>query len=194
MRADAARNRGRLLEAAADAFREQGLDVPVAEIARRAGVGTGTLFRHFPSKDDLVAAIVQQKIEAMGAAATGEGWAGLEAFMWHAAEMHAKDQGLMHAIKHRALQSPTLHECRGELLAAVGAMVDQAKADGDLREDFEARDVPQLVSAIAATGDDWRRYLRIVLDGLNTTAAAPASARPRSSGSSPARPAPSAPA
>ncbi len=194
MRADAARNRGRLLEAAAEAFREQGLDVPVAEIARRAGVGPGTLFRHFPTKDDLVVAIVQERINEMRAAATGDGWAGLEAFMWHAAKMHAEDRGLMQTIKHRALQSPELVDCRGDLLAAVGAMVDRAKADGKLRDDFEAGDVPQLVSAIAATGDEWRRYLQIVLDGLSTSAAAPASARRRSSGSSRATPARSAPA
>ncbi len=194
MRADAARNRGRLLEAAADAFREEGLDVPVAEIARRAGVGPGTLFRHFPTKDDLVAAIIEERIAAMRAVATGEGWAGLADFIWRAAEMHAEDRGLVHAIKHRALENPMLTECRHELLVTVGAMVERAKADGDLRADFEAQDVPALVSAIAATGDDWPRYLRFVLDGISTSAEAPASARPRSSGSSRARPARSAPA
>ena len=196
MRADAARNRGRLLEAAAAAFREQGLDVPVAEIARRAGVGPGTLFRHFPTKDDLVAAIIEERIQAMRAFADGAGWAGLEHFVWRAAEMHAEDRGLMHAIKHRALDNPLLTDCRMDLLSAVGAMIAQAKTDGDLREDFEARDVPALVSAIAATGDEWRRYLQIVLDGLRASrsAEAPASARPRSSGSSRATRAPSAPA
>ena len=194
MRADAERNRGRLLEAAAAAFAEQGLDVPVAEIARRAGVGSGTLFRHFPTKDDLIAAIIEERIEAMRIFADGEGWAGLQHFIWRAAEMHAQDRGLMHAIKHRALENPMLTDCRADLLSAVGAMIDRAKADGDLRPDFEARDVPALVSAISATGDEWRRYLQIVLDGLSTSAATPASAPPRSSGSSRATPARSAPA
>ena len=194
MRADAARNRGRLLEAAAAAFAEQGLDVPVAEIARRACVGPGTLFRHFPTKDDLIAAIIEERIQAMRAFADGEGWAGLERFIWRAAELHAADRGLMHAIKHRALENPMLTDCRMDLLSVVGGMIEQAKADGDLRDDFEAQDVPALVSAIAATGDQWRRYLQIVLDGLSTSAAAPASARPRSSGSSRATRAPSAPA
>ena len=194
MRADAARNRGRLLEAAAEAFREEGLDVPVAEIARRAGVGPGTLFRHFPTKDDLVAAIIEERIQAMRPLADGHGWEGLEHFIWNAAEMHAADRGLVAAIKHRALDNPLLTDCRTDLLTAVGTMVEQAKADGDLRDDFEAGDVPALVSAIAATGDEWRRYLQIMLDGLSTSGAAPASARRRSSGSSRATPARSAPA
>ena len=199
MRADAARNRGRLLQAAAEAFAEQGLDVPVAEIARRAEVGPGTLFRHFPAKDDLIAAIVQERIEeiqrvADDAAAADDPWAGLSAFLWRAAEMHAQDRGLMDAIKHRALQNPCLEHPRAELLATVERLVARAKEAGALREDFEASDVPVLLSAIGGSGDGWRRYLTFVLDGLSTSAAAPASARRRSSGSSRARPAPSAPA
>ena len=63
LRADAARNRALLLAAAADEFAERGLDASVADIARRAGVGKGTVFRHFPTKDDLIAAIVLDRIE-----------------------------------------------------------------------------------------------------------------------------------
>ena len=65
LRADALRNRRRILDAAAEAFAESGLDVGVAEIARRAGVGPGTIFRRFPTKEDLIAAIVQERIEQM---------------------------------------------------------------------------------------------------------------------------------
>lgn len=173
MRADAARNRGRLLEAAADAFREHGLDVPVAEIARRAGVGPGTLFRHFAAKDDLVAAIIEERMRAMLALAEAglavdDPWAGFERFLWQGAEMHAADLALMQALKHRALESPVLEPCRSDLRAAVGRLVARAHGAGVLRTDFAAADVPVLMSAIAGAGEGWRRYLQFVLDGLRT--------------------------
>ena len=201
MRADAARNRGRLLEAAAAAFAEQGLEVPVAEVARRAGVGPGTLFRHFPTKDDLIAAIIEERIASLLAIADegladDDPWAGLERFLRGGAGMHAADRGLMNAIKHRALGNPCLDSCRADLLGRVTALVERAQRAGVLREDFAGPDVPVLLSAIGGSGDGWERYLGIVLDGLrvNTSAGAPASARRRSSGSSRAKPARSAPA
>jgi AcrR family transcriptional regulator len=186
MRADAARNRGRLLEAAAAAFAEQGLDVPVAEIARRAGVGPGTLFRHFASKDDLIVAIVEQRLEEVQALARqanehDDPWAGLVEFMTAAGELQAADRGLIDAIRPRVLENPALHACRGELFDILGELLERGQAAGAVRDDLAAGDLAFLVNAVARAGDAfpgadpriWRRYLAIVIDGLRAGATTP---------------------
>ncbi|MFP5380306.1 MAG: TetR/AcrR family transcriptional regulator, partial [Vicinamibacteria bacterium] len=107
LRADAERNRRHILEAAAAAFADGGLDVPVAEIARRAGVGAGTLFRRFPTKDDLVIAIVEQRIDDIAARfeealADPDPWAGFAECMEAAVAMQVRDRGVLEAVGERA--------------------------------------------------------------------------------------------
>jgi AcrR family transcriptional regulator len=113
MRADARRNRERLLDAAATAFAELGLDVSVAEIARRAGVGQGTLFRRFLTKADLMVAILVERLGELRALAEAQleepdPWAALRGFMVAGAEMRASDLGFVQAASPLSAVEPEL--------------------------------------------------------------------------------------
>lgn len=186
LRADAERNRRLILDAAAALFAERGLDVGVAEIAERAGVGSGTLFRRFPTKGDLIVAVVEGRIVEMHehlAAAREEPdpWAGLVRAMEDIARLQARDRGLFQAIGGSVSGDEHLHARHAELLDVLGAIVDRAKAAGLLREDVEPTDLPLLAAGAAGTcqvaggaaPELWRRYLGVMLDGLRPHAATP---------------------
>ncbi len=168
LRADAQRNLGRVLDAAAEAFAEYGPDVSVDEIARRAGVGHATVFRRFPTKDSLMAAVVHERVAAVGrlaeaALAAPDAGAAFVDFVWSAAELQVQDRGLYECYG-RCLESPEV----AALQQAVSEVVARAQAAGALRRDFDGRDVPLLVGAAikAAPAGQWRRYVEVVLDGL----------------------------
>ena len=113
LRSDAERNRRLVLEAAAQAFAEEGLDVGMAEIARRAGVGNATVFRRFPSKDALYEAIVDEKIAELCAAATvaaelPDPWDALVRYLETSAELQARDRGFFQATEQHLLEHPEL--------------------------------------------------------------------------------------
>jgi AcrR family transcriptional regulator len=172
LRADAQRNLGRVLEAAAEAFAEHGPDVSVDAIARRAGVGNATVFRRFPTKGALIAAVVQVRVRELTALADAaledeDAGAALTAFLWRAAELQARDRGLYECLD-RCLLSPEV----AELEQAVVRLVERAQAAGALRADIGARDVPALVGAAirVAPQGQWRRYVGVVLDGLRAPA------------------------
>jgi AcrR family transcriptional regulator len=191
LRADAERNRILILDAAAAIFAERGLDAGVAEIAARAGVGSATLFRRFPTKQDLIVAVVEARILEMGdelqaALRAEDPWAGLVAAMEAIARVQARDRGLFEAIGGTVSADEHLHARHGELLAVLAAIAERAKAAGSLREDVAATDLPLLAAAAAGTcavagdADDlWRRYLGIMLDGLRPAAATPLPVPPR---------------
>ncbi len=179
LRADALRNRRRVLDAAAAAFAEGGLDVGVAEIARRAGVGPGTIFRRFPTKDDLIAAIVEQRIEeflarADAAVAEDDPAEAFRQFFLDLTEQHVRDRGLLDAVGSRFGLDPRLQELRGRLFARFEEVLGRAQAAGVVREDLRAPDIAALSCATAsvpaplllANPDAWRRYAAIVLDGM----------------------------
>jgi AcrR family transcriptional regulator len=191
MRADAARNRTRLLKAAEAAFTEHGLDVGVAEIARRAGVGQGTLFRHFPTKDDLIAAIMDQRIQevlevAREAAQNPDPWAGLERFFTWSLEAQTRDRALKDALAHRIIREGAYEEVRREILELLATIIRRGQQAGVVRPDLTAQDVPFLLSAVGASADPfpgaptgiWRRYLTMVLDGLRAGGASDAGEPP----------------
>jgi AcrR family transcriptional regulator len=191
MRADAARNRARLLDAAAAAFAEQGLDVGVAEIARRAGVGQGTFFRHFPTKEELIAAIIEQRIAevlevAREAAKDPDPWAGLRRFFTWSLEAQTRDRALKESLAHRTLGDPRYDEARREILDLIGSIIRRGQEAGVLRADLTPQDVPFLLSAVGASADPfpgapagiWRRYLAMVMDGLRPAAASDAGEPP----------------
>jgi AcrR family transcriptional regulator len=168
LRADAQRNLERVLEAAADVFGERGPDASVDEIARRAGVGHATVFRRFPTKGDLMAAVVQRRIDeltalAEAACAADDPGAAFTEFVWKAAELHALDRGL-HDCLFRCGQFPE----KEVLERAVAEVVGRAQEAGAVRRDVGPRDVSELVRAAltAAPPDEWRRYVEVVLDGL----------------------------
>jgi AcrR family transcriptional regulator len=184
LRADAARNRESLLAAAADEFAERGLDASVADIARRAGVGKGTVFRHFATKDDLLAAIVLDRIDALNA--TGErlldaadpGAALLE-FLTVAAQQ--RQQLDLSFLKEAGELNGEVTTARTQMFRTINQLVDRARDHGAIRTDVTGTDVfllmcaPNYAASYApdASPDLWRRYLAIIFDGLRPQGAHP---------------------
>jgi AcrR family transcriptional regulator len=186
LRADAERNRLHILEAAAAAFADGGLDVPVAEIARRAGVGPGTLFRRFPTKDDLVIAIVEQRLEEISALldaalANPDPWAGFVECMEAAVTMQVRDRGVLQAVGERFFGDPRMRALKAKLNPKLEALLERAQEAGAVRDDVEHQDISVLMQAAAHAAcvmptcepDLSRRYLSIMLDGLRPAAARP---------------------
>ena len=183
LRADAARNKTRILAAAREAFAESGLDVGVEEIARRAGVGKGTLYRRFPTKETLVQAIVQDRLDELEAISArcadmpdaGEGFA---RFLSEAARMQASDQGFLDVVAQRMGGVLTPEQQRWLLGILAGPLL-RAQDSGQVRGDLVVEDVPLLLRMLGATarsgpagpaGADWERYLGLLLDGLRSGA------------------------
>lgn len=184
LRADAARNRQLLLAAAADEFAEQGLDASVADIARRAGVGKGTVFRHFATKNDLIAAIVLDRIDALNAIgeelldAADPGAALLEFLTVAAHQRQQRDLSFLH----ESGELPTeVIRAREKMSDNVHRLVDRARRHGAVRADVTGADIillmcaPNYVASYVpdAAPDLWRRYLAIIFDGLRPEGAHP---------------------
>ena len=117
LRRDAQRNRDRIVAATRAAFQERGLDVGVDEIARRAGVGMGTLYRHFPNKDALIDAIVDARFAELTGAAeraleAARAWDGVEGFLAVAVELQATDRGFKDALAARGRDEPRVKAAR----------------------------------------------------------------------------------
>jgi AcrR family transcriptional regulator len=170
LRSDARRNLERVLDAAAEAFAASGPDVSIDEIARLAGVGHGTVFRRFPTKDDLMYAVIERHVaqlraiaeEALAAADPGEAFFD---FAQQAAELAMTTPGLHRCVVHCG-EKPGAAE-----LEELGSkLVARAQRAGALRRDLEPAEVGPLVRAalIAAPPGQWQRYLDVVLDGLRT--------------------------
>ena len=184
LRVDAERNLERLLDAAAQAFAEEGQGVSVAEIARRAGIGKGTVFRRFPTKEHLVAAIVCNRMHEISKAgaqlldAEDPGQALLE-FMRAGAAVYAKDRGFLEAASGLELQFGEVTEAKGELLALTAQLLSRAQQAGAVRADVTPDDILLLECGCClaaaplhdAAPELWRRYLDVVFDGLRSTAA-----------------------
>ena len=180
LRSDARRNLESILRAAAEAFAEGGLEVGVAEVARRAGVGTATIFRRFPTKDDLVAAVFHMRMDeiveiARECARLPAGIAALHRFFELATEFQIRDRGFMENIgKRRFADDPRFDSARDEVFHAIEQIVAKAQQAGELRDDVSPADVPVLLQAVCggaqfASGSNpelWRRYMDIVVDGL----------------------------
>ncbi|MEU9833952.1 helix-turn-helix domain-containing protein [Streptosporangium sp. NPDC048047] len=166
MRADARRNRDRILEAARDAVAERGADAPMELIARRAGVGVGTLYRRFPDRDVLLAALAEQYVhellDALDRAVTAEpdAWAAVRAFVAHSVD---KGRGAIAA----AMAGTSAPEARQALVRRLDELVRQAQADGAMRPDAGVGDLMDLLGAFAChPGVIPERFLPLVLDGL----------------------------
>jgi AcrR family transcriptional regulator len=184
-RGDAQRNRQALLDAAAEAFAEQGIDVPAGEIARRAGVAKGTLFRHFPAKRDLLGAVLAHRMGALRelieeiAEERPAGLAAVAEVMERAAEMLAADRSFFDAAMRDAAGEAELTGVKLELMAALDDLVAAAQRAGELRGDVAGVDLAMLMMAATNTcapahGRDstlWRRYLALMIDGLRPEAA-----------------------
>ena len=175
LRTDAARNRRLLLAAAADEFAERGLDASVADIARRAGLGKGTVFRHFATKEDLLAAIVLDRIDELTTAgerlldAPDAGDALLEFLTVAAHQRQQRDLTFLHSAL-----TTDVTGARTRMFDTVHRLVDRAREHGAVRTDVTGADVillmcaPNYVTTYVpdAPPDLWRRYLAIIFDGL----------------------------
>jgi AcrR family transcriptional regulator len=179
LRADAQRNLTRILEAAREVFAEQGADASIADVAARAEVGTATIFRRFPTKDELIAAVIRQRIEevaeqARGAAQHRDPGRAFRRFMEWAAATYIGDRGFCEAGKSEAFEDEGIRPLVAELTDSLEMLLTRAKEAGAIREDIGAADIPVLLNAVAQAGlalehsapGSWHRYLEIVLDGL----------------------------
>jgi AcrR family transcriptional regulator len=186
LRSDAERNRRLVLEAATEAFAEEGLDVGMAEIARRAGVGNATVFRRFPSKDALIEAIVDEKIAELLAAAERaaeieDPWDSLVDMLEKTAALQARDHGFFQATEEFMLRHPDLLRRHRPVFEAVDRLVVRAQEAGVVRADVTTLDLLGLVKGsvvcLPPSRDlrdyGWRRYLSIMLDALRPQAATP---------------------
>jgi AcrR family transcriptional regulator len=178
LRADAQRNRDRLLSAATVAFAEEGEGVALEAVATRAGVGVGTLYRHFPSREALVVAAYQQEVDSLCAAASElvqsqpaddalRAWA--ERFADYVATKRSMGLALRAAV---GSDCPLFAETRERILGALRLLLDAGVADGTLRADVVPEDVMCVINAswFLPDGPQWRatvgRMLDLVIDGL----------------------------
>jgi AcrR family transcriptional regulator len=199
LRRDAKANLDRVQIAAAEVFATQGLSATQADIARRAKVGVGTIYRRFPNKDDLIFEIYEPRLRegeglARRAAEHENAWEGLAWFIEQSSFEMANDRGFRQFILggfnevlgwSRSDPSQAMAELLADTDLRVGqtlaALLDRAKADGDLRQDFEVTDVQVISAAIQATvsfgGTDhpelYRRVVGLLLDGLRPSRQAP---------------------
>ena len=191
LRADAARNRARVLDAARTAFAEAGLDVGVEEIARRAGVGKGTLYRRFPTKEALVCAIFEDILlefervsdEALEGEQAGQAFV---AFLNTCAVMQAENQGFYDVVSRVGSRVITPDQSARFRTAAAGPL-ERAQAAGVVRDDLVAEDLLQIFRMLGPTTrefsggepvDHWPRYLAFLLDAMRPAAATPLPPRP----------------
>jgi AcrR family transcriptional regulator len=192
LRADAARNRDAIVAAARTVFAEEGLGAPLDEIARRAGVGNATLYRRFPTREELVqAALLAPMADYLAAAEEGladpDPWAGFRDYLLRLFQLQARDRGLADLLV-TTIKTPTgeLEELRGAAFALTEQLIRRAQDAGDLRTDFRHQDLPLLLMANAGlvertqkgAPDSWRRVAAFVVDGLQARAATPAPPAP----------------
>lgn len=170
VRADATRNADAILQAARDVVAEQGVDAPMSAIAARAGLAVGTLYRHHPSKEHLVAAVVEDATRRMVAlledALAAEDAADLEDVLREVAEIYASDR----AFKESRARGGSLIDLDDDLTArgwrAFERLLDGAQAAGTLRADVVAEDVVELLAGVPADAARRGPYLAVVLRGL----------------------------
>ncbi|WP_067650880.1 TetR/AcrR family transcriptional regulator [Nocardia harenae] len=176
LRADAVRNREAVLENAYQAFAEIGSAVPIDEIARRAGVGAGTVYRHFPTKDALFAAVIAHRLGQIVAAGralleTGSPGAALAGFIRAMAlEWGAADQGLAQAIAGAGADSDVVPQAEAQFMELLAELLAAAQQAGTVRADLTLREAKAIIVACQAvrnhTPDVAHRVVAIILDGL----------------------------
>jgi AcrR family transcriptional regulator len=179
LRADARRNRQRVLDAARECFARDGLDAQMDDIARAAHVGVGTVYRHFPTKEALAAAIAADHFDRLAASARealelADPWEGFSAFLRRSGSEQAGDRALAEVMAAEPELMCDAANRRPDLHAALAELVRRAQAAGKLRPDLLPADVPMLICGVGratlagSKGPTMspRRYIEILLDGL----------------------------
>jgi len=186
LRRDAQRNRERIVASARLLFARDGLEASVEDVTRDAGVGMGTLYRHFATKEELIDAVLEESFEelvevAEAAVAEDDAWAGFTGFMEAALQRYAANRGLKDVLAGSEHGRRRARAMRRRLAPLLQQMIARAQEQGSLRADFTPQDMPLLFwtsgSVIDATAgvapDCWRRHLGLTLDGLRAGAATP---------------------
>jgi AcrR family transcriptional regulator len=177
LRADARRNREAILRAARVVFAEQGADAQIDDVARRAKVGVGTVYRHFPTKDALLDALVRERFDVIcgladEALAKEDAWEAFRELIWRSAELNALDRGFCDAIAHQD-QTAVVVGCG--LMDRVQRLMTRAQEQGALRADATTDDISALMCGLGSVvrtipaPDVWRRYVALMLDGLRAS-------------------------
>ena len=179
LRKDAERNRQRILQAAAEVFTEKGLRATLDDVADRAGVGVGTVYRRFPDKEALVEALFTDRLDtvvgyAEQALAEPDPWTGLAFFLERAATVIAGDRGLRQILMYATYGHDRAEQARTRMQPVVTKVVERAQAAGVLRADLHPTDIPLLEFMLSASAEYamhvrpeiWRRYLALMLDAL----------------------------
>ena len=179
LRRDAERNRERILEAARVAFAEDGLDVGLHEVAKRAGVGVATVYRRFPDKEALVEALFEDRVDEVIAIAEQaleepDGWTAIVAFLNGTCRLQADNRALHQLVFTIAGGSRCAAGARERIAPLVAQMVARAQEQGTMRPDVAAYDIGMLRNTLGlfieqtgdAGADIWPRMLAIMLDGL----------------------------
>jgi AcrR family transcriptional regulator len=178
-RSDAVRNRRLLLDAAAKTFAERGVEVSIAEIAQCAGVGKGTVFRHFSSKEELLAAIMLGMLDELVDTATAlltadDPGLALREFMAAGVQIFVRDRAFCEVIGRPSLQNPQVRDGIDRLGDVAEALTARAREQGSVRPELTGIDVILLLAGIQHTAapllvtepQAWRRYLELTLDGI----------------------------
>ncbi len=186
LRKDAQRNRVRLLSAAREVFSERGLEGSLEEVARRADVGIGTLYRHFPTRDSLIEALLDDRMHDVSEAGAealraDDGWTGFRLFLERVLELQTADRNLFTVFAHYGGGNSGLQGMRRQTTRLAQPIIDRAKREGSLRSDFDISDLTAVFWAqgrvIEATKCIaprwWRRQLALMLDGFRAERAAP---------------------
>ncbi len=186
MRRDAQRNRERILAAARTLLARDGVDASVEDVTREAGVGMGTLYRHFPTKEELVDAVLGDAFTeivrfAEEAVAEEDAWLGFTRFLEQALAQHALNRGLKDVLATSELGRKRAEAMRARMRPLLRELIGRAQAQGTLRPDFTPEDVPmvfwtsgRVIEATETVAPDyWRRCLGLLLDGLRASAATP---------------------
>ncbi|KRD19928.1 TetR/AcrR family transcriptional regulator [Streptomyces sp. Root264] len=190
-RSDAERNRARLIAAGRTVLGREGLNASMASVAREAGVGIATILRHFPAKEDLVAAVFSDRVDAYADAVAvalddPDPWRGCVGYIEAACAMQAADHGFADVLTTTFPSAKEMEKRRGEAYEAMVRLIDRAKATGRLREDFDPSDLVLIHMANAgvvnATGeaapDAWRRVVALFVQSLEAPARGPLPASP----------------
>ncbi|MGP4004256.1 TetR/AcrR family transcriptional regulator [Streptomyces sp. 8N706] len=191
LRRDAQRNRDLLIAAAREIYSEQGVDAPLDDIARRAGVGNATLYRRFPTRAALIEAVFHDSLTATlrvgeEARLAEDAWSGLRDYLEHIFQGLAADRGANDLMTTGIEGIPSLEALKAHHHETVGLLLRRAQEQGAIRDDIVTEDLLFSLAALgrvvpasaAVVPDAWRRYLALLLDGFRTDAAAPLPAPP----------------
>jgi AcrR family transcriptional regulator len=186
LRRDAELNRQRILRAAAEIFTEQGLEATLDDVAQRAGVGVGTVYRRFPDKEALADALFTDRLDALvtlaeDALADPDEWGSLVSFLEQAGALLAADRGLRQLFMFATYGYDRMGQARARMQPLVSTLVSRAQAAGAVRADLCPTDVPLIEFMLAGVAEYarnarpqvWRRYLALLLDGLRPERAGP---------------------